>query len=386
VFTEYVYNIRDGVRNLKATMLDRVAASEAIIANLQKKAIADGDVSLQKQLVEISAKQSQCLSQIVQMTDTLTGNLVSAIQELDNCSRSVEAIMNNGLDKELAPAPVQEMADEQTNVSELPIIDEVITEPLITPSTEVSDNSAPVETEVPVELNPPVIDTTSAVLPVIEADPIEDEPELAVPTVAEPVPAVVDDVMTPIVEESSVPVTEESPAPVVEEIPAPTIEEATVPAVSVAPEEAVSLVEEDTTPVVKFIREDGSNPERPLLTTEKQYYNLLQSRDYQEGKVFKSFEDTPVTEVQSTVVDTPATEVQDAAVDIPTTEVTEEALINNGLLEPPVQSKEQQLEMLMAKASDLYKQGKLDEAQAVYEQISLLNNEAQESTGMAMTA
>ena len=50
-------------------------------------------------------------------------------------------------------------------------------------------------------------------------------------------------------------------------------------------------------------------------------------------------------------------------------------LVNAGLLEPVVESKEARIEKLMEQASQLYNEGKKEEAAALYEEISKINSE-----------
>lgn len=60
----------------------------------------------------------------------------------------------------------------------------------------------------------------------------------------------------------------------------------------------------------------------------------------------------------------------------------EQQLMNSGLLATDVSTKQAQIEQMMNQANELYAAGKVEEAQEMYNQISVLNKELQESAGI----
>ena len=63
-------------------------------------------------------------------------------------------------------------------------------------------------------------------------------------------------------------------------------------------------------------------------------------------------------------------------------DVTEQQLINNGLLEPTHEDLQKKIEIMLAQANELYRNGDAKAAQEMYNQISILNKQLQESTGI----
>ncbi len=119
---------------------------------------------------------------------------------------------------------------------------------------------------------------------------------------------------------------------------------------------------------LKF-RKTNSNVTRAILTTKAQITNLRKSRETMKAlyKVKRSVADIPVAEKTTAAVE--------KAID--DTKVTEQQLIDNGLLAPKVVDRQRQIEEMLEKANNLYKEGKAAEAQAMYDQISALNKEMQ---------
>lgn len=61
----------------------------------------------------------------------------------------------------------------------------------------------------------------------------------------------------------------------------------------------------------------------------------------------------------------------------------EQQLMDSGLLTPDVTTKQAQIEQMMTQANELYAAGKVEEAQSMYNKISALNKELQESVGIS---
>ena len=239
-----------------------------------------------------------------------------------------------------------------------------------------------------------VVEEAAPLIPVQEeqAAPAEVAPEapaaaplIAVEEVApaaEPTPEVVAEEAAPLI-----PVQEEqaAPAEVAPEAPAtaPLIqiqEEQAVPVETVAetntvafPSDAAEVVEEAANEEKaveekpKFIKEDKNNP-KALLTSAKQIGNLRKSYETQEALLGARQQLGVSNETFNTAGDTLETQ-----------------LVQTGLLPADVETMKKQVEQMMEQANTLYKDGKTDEAQAMYTKISELNKQIQEKTNNSLS-
>lgn len=120
-----------------------------------------------------------------------------------------------------------------------------------------------------------------------------------------------------------------------------------------------------TTMKAIFVIVPGTEP-RAILITKKQGSSLRNSKRTQEALLL----------VKNSIGKSSSSNVGVGE------QVTEQQLIQNGLLEPTAVDKQKQIEVMLEQANNLYKEGKAAEAQAMYDQISALNRELQETNGV----
>ncbi|MBR3211123.1 MAG: hypothetical protein IKF71_04230 [Bacilli bacterium] len=239
------------------------------------------------------------------------------------------------------------------------IAEEGTTEPLIVPSTDV----------IPVE--EPVAETTSAplIVPDTPAEPAIEELTTSAPLI------VPETESTPVEgEESTVSETESEPK--------------TIPVITISsdgPLEAVTGSALDDSQTNAVIPEEGGIPEMVPEVSE-----TASTSPVSEPLVFnKRTADPPK------VIMISGKQAAKLRQSLPTQEALlsakgffknesglEQQLVDNGLLEPDVASKQAQIEQMMNQANELYAAGKVEEAQNMYNQISELNQALQlESAG-----
>ena len=307
------------------------------------------------------------------------------VQEVEAPVSSVEAEnvdssgQNNGVEESVENASeenVQEgVGEENTKVVEQPVTIEETDTPEVTDASE----EVKVEEAVPNE--------EGFVLPSIDEGSTSPIEEAKVEEAA--VPSEEGFVLPSIDEESTSPVVESVPEAVIDEggispvVEAP-IEEAKVEEAAVPSEEGFvlpSIDEGDTISSEKtsgeavndiFIRVNN-DPVRAIIVNKKQKTKLQESREKQYA-LFSSMSNS-FTPLIPEVVESPSVEITTEE----NTPVTEDSLIQNGLLEPTVQDKQNQIVTLTNEAQNLYKEGKVEEAQAMLEKVSVLNKELQEA-------
>jgi hypothetical protein len=109
---------------------------------------------------------------------------------------------------------------------------------------------------------------------------------------------------------------------------------------------------------------------RAILTTNKQITKLRNSREKQKA-LLRLKDNTAVNLLASNTFHATSDELENQ-------QVLEKNLINNGLLEPDIVDKQKTIENMLEQANELYKQGRVDEAQQMYDKISSLNKELQD--------
>ena len=120
----------------------------------------------------------------------------------------------------------------------------------------------------------------------------------------------------------------------------------------------------DNSDVLKVVKSDANSP-KAILVTAVQLSKLMASRDTQ--KALMSAKGAFGTGTTITPIAT------SGAVD-------EQTLMANGLLAPTADATKKQMEGIMEQANALYKEGKTAEAQALYDQVSTMNQTMQATT------
>lgn len=126
------------------------------------------------------------------------------------------------------------------------------------------------------------------------------------------------------------------------------------------------------------------NTVKAILVTKMQYEKLSSSRVTQKALLESrknniGQENAATTDVVQNKV---SQVVGDAGVEV---KADEQTLIANGLLEPTVQDKQKEMQMMMEQANTLYKAGQTQEAQALFDKVSAMNKEIQAgSSGQAL--
>ncbi len=119
----------------------------------------------------------------------------------------------------------------------------------------------------------------------------------------------------------------------------------------------------------KYVKVDN-NPAKAILVTALQFDKLANSRDTQKV-AFMATNSSEVSELSGTT---------------PLVKADEQTLMANGLLTPTEDATKKQMEGIMEQANALYKEGKTGEAQALYNQVSSMNQAMQASAGQEENA
>ena len=118
------------------------------------------------------------------------------------------------------------------------------------------------------------------------------------------------------------------------------------------------------------------NTVKAILVTKMQYEKLGSSRPTQKALLEsrKNSAGQGSVSVTDAVQSNASQVVGDAGVEV---KADEQTLIANGLLEPTVQDKQKEMQMMMEQANTLYKAGQTQEAQALFDKVSAMNKEIQ---------
>lgn len=122
-----------------------------------------------------------------------------------------------------------------------------------------------------------------------------------------------------------------------------------------------STKQEDTVSQT-FIKANPLDVARAILTTKNQSTRLKQSLLTQEA----------LLNARGSYASRSLTALSDG-------NITEQQLIQSGLLEPTIEDKKRKLEELVEEGNKLYREGKANEAAAIFDQVSILNKEIQEA-------
>lgn len=219
----------------------------------------------------------------------------------------------------------QDVAQEtivETPVVETAPINETVT--VTTPSGGLEDDAVPVADTKPFELSPINEGVTPADAVAASTEASVENPQQIV---AEVVPAV--------------PVTDNS----------------VIPQVQTEQPVAIDSVNNTNEDVLKFVKNDTNFP-KAILVTGVQFGKLTSSRETQKA-------------------------LMSAKGAFKNTQADEQVLMANGLLAPTEDATKKQMEDIMNQANALYKEGKTAEAQALYNQVSSMNQTMQANTATA---
>ncbi|MBQ6324066.1 MAG: hypothetical protein IJI22_04440 [Bacilli bacterium] len=355
--TEYIFDNREydvGVRNLKATMFDIVASEEERTATLQEKVANEGYEDLQAGLVEVSSLQSACLMNIVRITN----ELVETMKQLDSCSKETKRIEQESINRKLASVGNSQVMDDP-NVT-MTSDESMTSEVTYGNNQEQEDFNEEAVVDTPVE--EVAADISLDAEPqeeVVADDPIEavQHEEAVVDATIDTAPqeeVVVDTPIDTAQQEEVVVDTSSDAAPQEETQPEVSNEVFALPVIEA---DSVQVEEASNPAAITFVRQ-GSNADRAILVTQKQSTNLRNSKDSQQVFVSRTTTDTNMQPQE----------------------------VDNSVVEPVVDDKKKQIEEMLEQANALYKEGKTQDAQSLYDEISALNKELQAETQKTLVA
>ena len=168
--------------------------------------------------------------------------------------------------------------------------------------------------------------------------------------------------LTPIEEETVVPIEE--------------VEETIDRQIDLVQENKNLMSKSDASVISKLVFKKKNNDiTKAILTSKKQITNLRNSRENQKAllKVRGSLASNPIASRTVDAIDKAIVNEQDI----------EKQLMDKGLLEQDMATKQRQIETMLEDATILYKEGKIEEAQAMYDKISELNKVLQKSIGVS---
>lgn len=389
---DYIFENKEyesAVKSLKATFFDIVFQEEAMLKNLEERIQKEYDSNVKNQMIELLNKQNKSLDETLELIDKLTNSVVlldSFVQELNSIDdKIVEGILNK--------------SDKKEEVEELEVIggpnDTSINTPVESPPEELI-SEAPAEElpqeEVPINIDPNTDDSVF--------EPIEEVPEeTEEPIGEEQNEEVVEDVPTEeVVEQPEEPITEET---VEEQIPeeenTDVVEEQTEPQVEENTEiDLPDVVETDTieensdgsqTFRLKVNKRNSEDKAKAIIVNQLQYSKLESSISTQDALlhargIFRdndSIEDANKEEPMVNVI------TIDSANTLNDTETSPKVEIDEDFEIPElVEVTPQNIESMMQEANDLYKEGKVDEAKEMYDEISLMNKNLQTDNDTAI--
>ena len=278
----------------------------------------------------------------------------------------------------IAPTIEQPLVEDNTPAVEAPVVENQVV------PTEGSADVASVVPAITPTIEQPIVEDNT---PVVEAPVVENQ---VVPTegsadVASVVPAITPTIEQPIVEDNT-PVVE---APVVENQGVPTEESVDAASVvpAIAPPVEQSVVETPTGEGQPQITENQGVPSvnsTPLVAEVSSSMNATVDTSASEVKQEAS-NPVDINNVIYNKVDTnPAKAVLTSSNQIKKLRASrincEMEFFNTVVSEDTVEAKQKKIEYLMTQASQLYNEGKKQEAQVLYDEIRKLNDELQKSS------
>ena len=317
-------------------MLNNVSENERINSQVDE-AVVSSDTIEQNADVQSPVEENVDLeAQEPQISDVAVSE--DAVQGVEDSIDGVVSQTAEEVASNIQEPQVSDISDTQ-EIQEEPVHrqEEIVEDSPTQPNIEVGKTTEDV-------VSPVVVDSeVSDVAPIVATEETADTGVVPSPTIDDSVPIVENADSTVIdVPEISESVTQPTMAVNDSSFELPVIEADGL-------NNSVGQVQESTValPVVTFTRV-GNIADRAILVTNKQGTNLRNSRD-----------------------------MQKQIVQISNSGVTESQLVNNGLLEPSADDKKKKIEEMLENANSLYKQGNVQEAEVLYDEISKLNKELQ---------
>ena len=383
---EYVFdnkNYEKAVINIKAILMDIISSENELVQEKENKINEEVDDEIVAKLQAICNKERQSINTLLNSLHIL----VSSLQEIDSYSRDFDIVENEKIAKIVADIRTNTVNNINLNSEQNNAILEQQENPQVenaSQNNEEQKEQVPEETFVPKSVESTLKqeqDSTNIEEPVILIKPEE-------PNIDSEIPSGIKQSEEPQ-EEQTLPNIEEqinaTPEIVAEEPKIPeSIEEQKIPnpetvtknfdepqqdTTTATVEQSLSNIEEQQDETSEMTNSEASiqpdqelnfmklnnNTPRAILTNAKQISNLRQSLATQEALVNSR------EEIGSININGVEDDVQN--------------LVSNGLLSPS----EENIEDMLNEASALYKEGKVEQAQALYEKISELNKKIKDT-------
>ena len=224
----------------------------------------------------------------------------------------------------------------------------------------------------------PVVETAGPLIPIEEPTTAEATVETSTTVATEEVAAVDNDTvpLIPLPDEVSAPSAAETEEkkevevsvantlptnPLTPEVPAVDSPSGVVDNPVETQEEEKAEVVVDTAPKKEIFTKNDTNSPKALLTSAKQIGNLRKSLSTQDALLGARLNGTN------------------------NENALENQLVESGLLPADTETKKKQIEQMMEQANALYKEGKTQEAQDLYDKISAMNKQIQEETNKSLS-
>lgn len=426
-------------QHVKAVLFDKVYREQGLVDILTRR-LESFDPEKQQRLSTLFTKQKEDIEKIlgilsefdIKMNDILaTSKEIMEISEAKessdvHVSEVVESVSTNSTPVENVEAPVSEEVVVSTEAIPTEEVNTNGDLGIVIPGVVVDEAtvggeqvSAPVSAEPGVVIGSDVVSQPVIEIPGQEVKNVEQEPVAVVTditTVESPVPEVVgtieQQVVPPVNEVIQIPgqtgsIDEEVSvenagsfvlSPIDEDVaPVQNNDAAVANGIALADSQLQTIEnvkneiatdpnlseEERQVALERYVRAT-ENTVKAILVTKMQYEKLSSSRVTQKALLESrknniGQENAATTDVVQNKV---SQVVGDAGVEV---KADEQTLIANGLLEPTVQDKQKEMQMMMEQANTLYKAGQTQEAQALFDKVSAMNKEIQAgSSGQAL--
>ena len=399
MITEYVYENQEYENvlvKIKAALMDIISSEENKLYEIEQKITTTTDEIFKEKLSKLCADERCALRQIIITMNTLSASL----EKVDSYSKDLDSIEDENIKEIIADlknenvnnisesldSPVYKQGETIESINQDPDVVREINdyadskeEPVVEESVEqVPEVSQAVQNEEQVYENQP-IETTVDNTEVVQEEQPEDAPvydenveEVADEQPSEQISQEENTPLIPIVTEQTKqqqPRKEKEEQPsseiVEEDVVAPPsvdengLEQEFSPSIPAIENQENVTYQEDLPkePLMTFIKVSKDSP-KAILTSLKQVTNLRSS--YKTQNALLSSRGT----IASRNINGVDSEVQE--------------LVDNGLLAPSSEN----IEAMMNEANKLYQEGKINEAQEMYDQISILNKQLQESSSV----
>lgn len=413
---EHVYEnkkYQSVVQSLKATFFDIVYQEENKLRSLQKSMEESSDNGEKEQLIGQISTHREKLDETMSLVD----NLVHSIEELDLLTKNIVGFtskevvdkINDVKDENIKEAYQADLEIATKNQEQLQnsIMNEVVENPTFDSAKQeieqglndvVNGNEdATIDTNSVVEIQAPSVEE-NVMIPEVQQEVVENDsfvPEVVDTVVETPefVSEVGSSTVEPVAEVPVNDIVEEQPEINTEFVLSPidgdVVAEAsvndgidsinnqlsTIGDIQQDIENNPFLTETEKIEEIQRFKRITNGVIKAILVTKKQYEKLAASRDSQKAllQAKESIGDNPIAVNTIPAIDASIQNEQNQ----------EQSFIDNGLL---VSDKQKELENLMEQANILYKEGKAEEAQAIYDKVSEMNKAMQEnnSEGVAI--